>query len=75
MRAVIRRIPPLLLPVPLTACGRSEPDDGKFHVRCLASPDVGGFSKVIIERFARARPDVKVDMVEGPAATGVRKPS
>ena len=73
MRAVIRRISPLLLSVLLAACGRSEPDDGKVHVRYLASPDVGGFSKVIIERFERAHPDIKVDMVEGPAAGDARE--
>jgi len=73
MRSVIRRLSPVLLSVVLAACGRSEPGDGKVHVRYLASPDVGGFSKVIIERFERANPGIKVDMVEGPAAADARE--
>ena len=73
MRAMIRRLILVLLALSPAACGRSEPDDGKIHVRYLASPDVGGFSKVIIERFERAHPDVKVDMVEGPAAGDARE--
>lgn len=63
----------LVLLAALAACGRSEPDDGKVHVRYLASPDVGGFSKVIIERFEKANPGIKVDMIEGPAAGDARE--
>lgn len=70
---MIRRLAVVLLALVATACGRSEPDDGKIHVRYLASPDVGGFSKVIIERFERAHPGVKVDMIEGPAAGDARE--
>ena len=57
----------------LTACARSMPDDGKIHIRYLSNPDVGGFSKVIIERFEKANPGIKVEMVEGPASTDARQ--
>lgn len=57
----------------LCACGRSEPSDGKVHVRYLSSPDVGGFSKVIIERFEKANPGIKVDMIEGPSSGDARE--
>lgn len=63
----------LVLLAALAACGRSEPDDGKVHVRYLASPDVGGFSKVIIERFEKAHPGIKVDMIEGPSSGDARE--
>lgn len=70
---MIRRLAVVLLALAAAACGRPEPDDGKIHVRYLASPDVGGFSKVIIERFERAHPGVQVDMIEGPAAGDARE--
>lgn len=73
MRSMLRRLAPVLFAIVLSACGRREPDDGKVHVRFLASPDVGGFSKVIIERLEAAHPDLKVDMVEGPAAGDARE--
>jgi multiple sugar transport system substrate-binding protein len=57
----------------LTACGRSEPDDGKIHIRFLAAPDVGAFSKAIIERFEKANPGLKVEMIEGPASADARE--
>ena len=68
-----RRLAPVFLAAVLAACGRSEPDDGRIHIRYLAAPDVGGFSKVIIERFEKAHPDLKVDMIEGPAAGDARE--
>jgi len=70
---MLRRLVLVLLAAVLSACGRSEPDDGMIHIRYLASPDVGGFSKVIIERFERAHPGLKVDMIEGPAAGDARE--
>lgn len=73
MRAMLRRLAPVLFAIVLAACGRREPDDGKVHIRFLASPDVGGFSKVIIERLEAAHPGLKVDMVEGPAAGDARE--
>lgn len=63
----------LVLLAALAACGRSEPDDGKTHIRYLANPDVGGFSKVIIERFEKANPGIKVDMIEGPSSGDARE--
>lgn len=69
---MLRRLFPVLLAA-LCACGRAEPDDGKVHVRYLASPDVGGFSKVIIERFEKANPGIKVDMIEGPSSGDARE--
>jgi multiple sugar transport system substrate-binding protein len=63
----------LALLAALCACGRAEPDDGKTHIRYLASPDVGGFSKVIIERFEKANPGIKVDMIEGPSSGDARE--
>lgn len=68
-----RRLALVVLAAALAACGRSEPDDGRIRVRYLASPDVGGFSKVIIERFEKANPGIKVDMIEGPAAGDARE--
>ncbi|PIR17556.1 MAG: ABC transporter substrate-binding protein, partial [Elusimicrobia bacterium CG11_big_fil_rev_8_21_14_0_20_64_6] len=70
---MLRRLAPLLVLVLMAACGRSAPDDGKIHIRYLAAPDVGGFAKVIIERFELAHPDIKVDMIEGPAAGDARE--
>ena len=70
---MIRRPSVVLLALLVAAFGRSEPHGGKVHVRYLASPDVGGFSKVIIERFERAHPAIKVDMIEGPAAGDARE--
>lgn len=57
----------------MAACGRSEPGDGKVHIRYLANPDVGGFSKAIIERFEKANPGIKVDMIEGPSSSDARE--
>ncbi len=68
-----RRYATVLLAALLAACGRAEPDDGKVHIRYLANPDVGGFSKVIIERFEKANPGIKVDMIEGPSSGDARE--
>jgi multiple sugar transport system substrate-binding protein len=70
---MFRRVAAGVLVAALTACGRSEPDDGKVHIRYLASPDVGGFSKVIIDRFEKAHPGIKVDMIEGPSSGDARE--
>lgn len=69
---MFRRLVPVIFAV-LAACGRSEPDDGKLHIRYLASPDVGGFSRVIIERFEKDNPGIKVDMIEGPSSGDARE--
>lgn len=68
-----RRPAVVLLALLLSACGRSEPDDGKAHIRFLTAPDVGGFAKAIIERLEKDHPEVKVDMIEGPAAGDARE--
>lgn len=70
---MVRRSSIVLLALVLAACGRSEPDDGKIHVRFLAAPDVGSFAKAIIERLERDHPELKVDMIEGPAAGDARE--
>lgn len=70
---MLRRFALVLVAALTAACGRSEPDDGKIHIRYLANPDVGGFSKVIIERFEKANPGIKVDMIEGPASSDARE--
>lgn len=70
---MLRRLAPALLAAALTACGRAEPGDGKVRLRYLANPDVGGFSKVIIERFEKANPGVKVHMIEGPSSGDARE--
>jgi multiple sugar transport system substrate-binding protein len=67
------RRPFLLLLAALAACSRSEPRDGKLHIRYLSNPDVGGFSKVIIERFEKANPGIAVDMIEGPSSGDARE--
>lgn len=56
----------------LGACGRKTANDGKIVLRYLAAPDVGGFSKAIIERFERENPGVRVEMIEGPADSDTR---
>lgn len=61
-----------LLAALFAACGGKADDDGRIVLRYLAAPDVGGFSKVIIERFERANPGVRVEMVEGPASSDTR---
>jgi multiple sugar transport system substrate-binding protein len=68
-----RRLALALLCALLVGCGRTEPDDGKLHIRYLSNPDVGGFSKVIIERFEKANPGIKVDMIEGPSSGDARE--
>lgn len=73
MPSMLRLLPVLLGAAVMAACGRSEPDDGKIHIRFLAAPDVGGFAKAIIERLELSHPDLKVDMVEGPAAGDARE--
>ncbi|MDX6770003.1 MAG: ABC transporter substrate-binding protein [Elusimicrobiota bacterium] len=70
---MLRRLAPVVLAATVAACGRSEPADGKVRVRYLASPDVGGFSKVIIERFEKANPGIKVEMIEGPSSGDARE--
>ncbi len=61
----------LLLPI---GCSKSDaPADGKTVIRYLAGPDIGGASKEIIARFEALNPDIKVEMVEGPAATNTRE--
>ncbi|MBI3289478.1 MAG: ABC transporter substrate-binding protein [Elusimicrobia bacterium] len=55
------------------ACSKKEPNDGKVHIRYLANPDVGGFTKVIIERFEKENPGIVVEMVEGPSASDARE--
>ncbi len=81
-RKVRRLRAPVVLAVGLLAsCGKKEeapggasaPAPGKTVVRYLAGPDVGGFSKEIIKNFEAANPDIKVEMVEGPAATNTRE--
>lgn len=65
--------PAALLLAAVLACGKKEPADGRTVVRYLANPDVGGFSKVIIKQFEDKHPDIRVEMVEGPAATNTRE--
>lgn len=55
------------------ACGKKQPADSRAVVRYLANPDVGGFSKVIIQKFEEAHPDIRVEMVEGPSAPNTRE--
>lgn len=61
----------LLLPI---GCSKSDaPTDGKIVLRYLAGPDIGGGAKENIARFEGLHPDIKVEMVEGPAATSTRE--
>src|SRR4051812_4137641 len=55
------------------ACSRPQTDDGRIHIRYLAAPDAGSFSKALIDRFEREHPGMKVDMIEGPAAADARE--
>lgn len=67
----MRRLAAVLL---LAACAKPDaPASGKAVVRFLAGPDVGGGAKEIIAAFRRERPDIEVEMVEGPASSGTRE--
>lgn len=54
----------------LAACGG---DDGPAAIRFFTEPDTGGAFREIIARFEKARPGVRVEMVEGPASTDARE--
>ncbi|OIO08561.1 MAG: hypothetical protein AUJ52_07960 [Elusimicrobia bacterium CG1_02_63_36] len=55
-------------------CGPSEPGgSGPVVLRYLSGPDIGGASAEIIKRFEAENPGIKVEMVEGPAATNIRE--
>jgi multiple sugar transport system substrate-binding protein len=63
-----------LLALPLSACRKQAQDEGgKVTLRFLAAPDVGKFAKEIIRRFEAENPGIKVEMVEGPAASNTRE--
>ncbi len=58
----------------VSGCSKSGPAaGGKTVVRFLAGPDVGGGAKEIIAKFESLNPGIKVEMVEGPAATNTRE--
>lgn len=54
-------------------CKKSSRATGAVVLRYLAAPDVGGSSKEIIRRFEALNPDIRVEMVEGPAASNTRE--
>lgn len=54
----------------LSGCGK---DDGKTVIRFVVQPDAGGGFREIVNRFHKARPDLRVEMVEGPASTDSRE--
>ncbi|MBI3296559.1 MAG: ABC transporter substrate-binding protein [Elusimicrobia bacterium] len=57
-----------------SACSKPAVDaSGRTVVRFLAGPDVGGGQKAIIARFEALNPGLKVEMVEGPAASNTRE--
>ena len=47
--------------------------DARPGIRLLTGPDSGGGFKEIIRQFEAARPDLRVELVEGPAATNTRE--
>ena len=51
----------------------SDGDDNRIVLRYLAGPDIGGASAEIIQQFEAENPGIKVEMVEGPAATNIRE--
>ena len=70
---LLRRAALVLLAASLAGCSTKEEPGGKVKVRFLANPDVGGFAKVIIDRFHRENPGIEVEMIEGPAASDARE--
>lgn len=72
----MKRAAALILPLSLlaVACSKTQaPEDGTTVVRFLAGPDVGGGAKEIISEFHQLHPEIRVEMVEGPAGTGTRE--
>ncbi|MDE2293230.1 MAG: ABC transporter substrate-binding protein [Elusimicrobia bacterium] len=61
------------IPLALAACAKRAPEDGKTVLRFLAGPDVGGAAKEIVSRFEAENPDIRVEMVEGPASSDTRE--
>ena len=56
------------------AAGCKKPDtSGKVVLRMLCGPDIGGSVKEIIKNFEGVNPGIKVEMIEGPAATNTRE--
>ena len=73
-----QRILSFLLPAAVIclglAAGCKKPDtSGKVVLRMLYGPDIGGAVKEIIRNFEGANPGIKVEMIEGPAATNTRE--
>lgn len=68
----MRRLVRLLLLL-AAACGPPRSEDGRVHVRFLASPDAGGTAKELAARFEREHPNLAVDIVEGPADSDTRE--
>ncbi|NUN48220.1 MAG: ABC transporter substrate-binding protein [Candidatus Brocadiae bacterium] len=54
-------------------CGGCGQSDGRPVVRFIVQPDAGGGYRAVVEKFALARPDILVEMVEGPASTDSRE--
>jgi multiple sugar transport system substrate-binding protein len=60
--------------ISFSGCGSSgTEDDGRIVLRYLAGPDIGGASAEVISRFEKENPGIKIEMVEGPAATNIRE--
>ncbi|MBI4833767.1 MAG: ABC transporter substrate-binding protein [Planctomycetes bacterium] len=55
----------------LTACGKAE--QGNITLRFLDAADTGGAWKSLITEFEQSYPNIKVELVEGPAATNSRE--
>lgn len=55
------------------ACGKSPEAGGKTVIRYLSKSDVGGYSKLIIEKFEKENPDIKIERMEGPSAANTRE--
>ena len=63
----------LVLPAALLGCAKKEAPGSPVRIRFLANPDVGGFAKRIIKEFEKTHPGIKVEMIEGPAASDARE--
>lgn len=70
MLRLARTIAIVLAAATLSSCGK---DAGGTVIRFVVQPDAGGGFKEIVDRFNRAHPDIRVEMVEGPASTDSRE--
>lgn len=75
---MIRRLPRLLLasilPLFLAACQKPEaPAPDTVTLRLLMSSDATGVWREIFDEFEKAHPGIRIDAIEGPAATNTRE--